>query len=135
MVRIWKVGVMVLQIGRTIFFDMVTGEVIIDTGEWSGAFYKKSVEEQVKTYQTLSDRNRETFDCIELEYGQYIQDFTESIGYRVNPETKTLEFSYPDTNEPGVEQPYQVPLSEQVASNMDYLLDVEFRLMKIEFRM
>jgi len=37
---------------------------------------------------------------LEPEYGQYAQDFAESNGYRVNPETKKLEFSYPDSEQP-----------------------------------
>lgn len=105
-----------MNIGKMIFYDNITGEKIVDTGEWSGVNIKKTVDQQIATYKELSERNRDTFDVLELPYGAYSQDFRECIGYRVNVETKALEFSYPDPNEPGVEQPYQAPLSEQVAT-------------------
>lgn len=103
-----------MNIGRMIFYDNVTGEKIVDTGELSNANIKKTVEQQIATYTALSERNRDTFDVLELSYGAYSQDFAECSGYRVNVETKTLEFSYPDPNEPTLEQPYQAPLSEKV---------------------
>ena len=121
-----------MEIGRMLFFDTVTGDVIVNTGQWSRVKMKKTAAQQIVTYPELSERNRDTFDVIELEYGQYAQDFAESNGYRVNPETKTLEFSYPDPNEPEVPQPYIVPLSEQVSANTDYLLNVDFRLLMVE---
>lgn len=103
-----------MQIGKRIFYELATGSIIVDTGERQGAVVPTTVEQDIMAFKVLSIRNRDTFGVLELEYGQYAQDFAESNGYRVNPETKTLEFSYPDPNEPTVEQPYQAPLSEQV---------------------
>lgn len=99
---------------RRIFYDKKTGERIVEVGRSDGMIIP-SIEQDVSTYTALSERNRETFDVLELDYEAYSQDFRECIGYRVNVETKALEFSYPDPNEPGVEQPYQAPLSEQIA--------------------
>lgn len=103
-----------MLIGRRIYYDNITGNPIVDVGESRGFSMPTSVEQDIVTYKKLTDRNRETFDYIELEYGQYAQDFAESNGYRVNPETKDLEFSYPDSNEPEAPPVYQDPLSEQV---------------------
>ena len=102
-----------MKIGQRIYFDRFTGKVIVEIGERSGAIKKSTIEQDIQVYKALSERNRETFDYIELEYGQYAQDFMECNGYRVNPETKTLEFSYPDPNEAEEQQPYQAPLSEE----------------------
>lgn len=124
-----------LKIGKTLFYDRITGGIIVDTGEWPNAKRKKTVEEQILTYPALAERNRDTFDYIELQFGQYTQDFEGCNSYRINPDTKQIEFSYPDPNAPEEPQPYQAPLSEQIASNMDYLLDVDFRLMMVELGM
>ena len=52
---------------------------------------------------------------IQLEYGQYAQDFATCNGYRVNPDTLELEFSYPDPSQPEPQEPvYQKPLSEEI---------------------
>ncbi|WP_246188174.1 hypothetical protein [Paenibacillus tengchongensis] len=52
---------------------------------------------------------------IELEYRQYAQDFLNATSYRVNPETRELEFCYDPFPSSGQEdQSYQKPLSEQL---------------------
>lgn len=103
------------EIGRKIYYSTITGEIILTISDRKGPYvHATSIEQDISEFIVLSERNRDTFDVIELEYGQYSQDFAECNGYRVNPETKTLEFSYPDPNEPNIEQPYQAPLSEQV---------------------
>lgn len=104
-----------MKVGRTIFFDKETGEILVDTQEKEGFVSYKTPDYYIDRYKILIERNRETFDYIELEYGQYAQDFAECNGYRVNPETKELEFSYPDPNEEEPQEPvYQKPLSEKV---------------------
>lgn len=123
-----------MNVGRTIFFDKETGEILVDTLEKKGfASYREPIY-YIERYKALSERNRETFDYIELEYGQYAQDFSECNGYRVNPETKELEFSYPDPNLPPEEQEpvYRAPLSEVVEGQTEYLIDVDFRLSMVE---
>lgn len=103
-----------MKIGRKIFYDKSTGDVVMDTGERSGSVVRTTIEQDIATYTALSERNRDSFDVLELEYGQYAQDFAECNGYRVNPETKELEFSYPDPNEPEQPPVFQKPLSEQI---------------------
>lgn len=121
-----------MRIGRRLYFDILTGQVIQDTGESNDNVVQTTIEQDIFTFTALSERNRETFDVIELEYGQYYQDFIESISFRVNPATKELEFRYPDPNEPEEPQPYIKPLSETVNDQMDYLVDVDFRLSMVE---
>lgn len=102
------------QIGRRIYFDKISGEIILNVHERIGFVIPTTIEQDIQTYKTLSERNRDTFDYIELEYGQYAQDFAECNGYRINVDDKTIEFSYPDDNEEPIEPVYQAPLSEQV---------------------
>ena len=111
-----KIGGENMKIGRKLYYDLITGEVLVDTGEREGnAIKTRTVDQDIAIYTALSEHNRESFDYIELEYGQYAQDFAEANGYRVNPETKTLEFSYPDPNESEPIEPVDIaPLSEQV---------------------
>lgn len=120
-------------VGYKIYFDKTSGEPIQKTPQKEGVWARQSTEgEDLTAYKTLSERNRETFEVLELPYGAYAQDFAICTGYRVNPETKELEFIYPDENEPDVEQPYIQPLSEAINEQMDYLVDVDFRLSMIE---
>lgn len=124
-----------MEIGSRIYFDVLSGGVILNTGDRTGDLIITDIGYDATTYKVLSERNRETFDYIELEYGQYAQDFIECNGYKVNPETKAIEFSYPVPGQPKMPSVHQKPLSESVSENTDYLLDVDFRLIMMELGM
>jgi hypothetical protein len=103
------------RIGRKIYYDKATGNVILDTGEKMGAVIETTVDQDFETYQVLKERVRDTVGVIQLEFGQYAQDFAQCNGYRVNPETLEIEFSYPDPNATEPQEPvYQKPLTEQI---------------------
>lgn len=116
---------------RYIFFDTLSGEVLL-TEARNRIEIMPSIERTIDIHSILSGRNRETFDILELTFVEYAEDFQVATSYRVNPITKQLEFSYPDPNAPGEPQPYIKPLSETVNENMDYLVDVDFRLSMVE---
>lgn len=101
--------------GSRVYYDNRTGEVLVKTSEGKGATRQTTVDEDFESFPVLSSRNKETISFIQLEYGQYAEDFAMCSGYRVNPETKQLEFSYPDSSatEPQ-EQVFQKPFTEQV---------------------
>ncbi|AZS14248.1 hypothetical protein [Paenibacillus lutimineralis] len=104
-----------MEIGRKVYFDTATGEVLVDTGERSGFVRETTQEEDFAAYQALTERVQETVGCLQLEYGQYSRDFAECNGYRVNPDTLELEFSYPDPSETEPTEPvYRKPLSVEV---------------------
>jgi hypothetical protein len=109
-----------IKVGRKLYYDLTTGEVIVDTGEREGAVKRTSIEEDIMTYKLLLERNRASFDVIELEFGEYIKDFRDSDSVRVNLETNSLEFSYFDPSNPEEEIVYTRPLSvrmEEVENN------------------
>ena len=101
-------------IGRKIYYDKITGNIILDTGEMAGFVQEATIDQDFETYQVLKERVRDKVGVIQLEYGQYAEDFAQCNGYRVNPETLELEFSYPDLTAPTPELVYQKPLTEQV---------------------
>ncbi|MGE7121790.1 hypothetical protein ACQKIC_16360 [Peribacillus sp. NPDC046944] len=103
-----------MKIGRRIYYEKDTGNLIIDTGEREGYVESRTVEQDIATFTVLSERNRETFDMIELAFGEYGQNFAECNGYRVNRKTKKLEFSYPEPGEPEAPQVFGPPLTEQI---------------------
>lgn len=112
-----------MQIGRRIYFDKTTGTVVIDTGEKSFAVIETTIEQDFESYIELKERVKETVGVIELEYGQYRQDFMECNGIRINPTTLELEFSYPTEGEQPQEPIYQKPLSievEQLKSRLQH---------------
>lgn len=104
------------KIGRKIYYEKSTGNVIVNTGERMGDVVETTTEQDFLSYQALKERVPETIGVIQLAYGQYAQDFSECNGYRVNLDTFALEFSYPDPNNPEPQEPvYEEPLSTRVA--------------------
>jgi hypothetical protein len=117
------------KIGRKIYYDKSTGNVIVDTGEKMGAVVETTIDQDFETYQVLKERVRDTVGVIQLEYGQYAQDFAECNGYRVNPETLELEFSYPDPNATEPQEPvYQKPLTEQLKETQQAVAELTLLL-------
>lgn len=103
-----------MRVGKRIYYDLITGLVLVDTGERQGAVKQTTVEQDIEVYKSLSERNRNTFGYLEFDYGQHRQNFMECNGYRVNVETKELEFSYPNPNNPDTPQEFGPPLTKQI---------------------
>lgn len=105
-----------MQIGRKIYYDKSTGNVIVDTGERSGDVVETTVEQDIAVYVALAERVPDTVGVLQLEYGQFAQDFAACNGYRVDisGDEPVLHFSYPDGTEEPEEPVFQTPLSEQV---------------------
>lgn len=51
-------------------------------------------QQEISAYKALSERVRDTFDVIELDYGEQIEKFIEVKSYRINPQTKEIEFNF-----------------------------------------
>ncbi len=118
-------------IGRRIYYEKSTGNVILDTGERSGHVRETTVDEDFASYVALVERVREAVDHIQLEYGQYAQDFAECNGYRIDPETEEIEFSYPDPNEQEQPPVCRKPLSVEVEEAKKAALDAQEAILEV----
>lgn len=85
---------MVNTVGRKIFYDLGTGNILLDTMEKENAVIMTTIEQYIATSPILYNRDRTTFDAIELPFGAYKQLFASCNGYKMNVETKTLEFNF-----------------------------------------
>ncbi|NQX68075.1 hypothetical protein HQN90_18280 [Paenibacillus alba] len=78
-----------IQIGRKIYFEKATGNVLVDTGERSGDVIQTTLEQDFASYTVLNGRVPESVGCTQLEYGQYANEFMQYL-LRINPTTKEL---------------------------------------------
>jgi len=110
-------GVIIINfVGRKIYYDKATGNVLVDTYERVGLVRQTTEEEDVAAFDILKGRSVESYDFIELKYGEYAQDFSTCNGYRVNATTSAIEFSYPNPANPVPQDPvYVKPLTDQIA--------------------
>lgn len=106
-----------MQIGRKLYYELLTGDVILITPEKISGI-NTTKEQDFAMYDVLSARNPEQVGVIQLEYGQYRRDF-ELCGnnVRVDLETGELRFSYPV-----FESPLSVKLEQLEQENTDIKL-------------
>ena len=100
-------------IGKRIYFLKVDGRVILDTGEAEGWVNPTTSEDDWRIYSELSKYNKSEVDFIELQFGEFKTEFAECTSYRVNVDTKTLEFDYTPVP-PSPEVPVTPSLHERV---------------------
>lgn len=94
------------MIGRKLYYELATGDVILITPEKHSEFAINTTKEQdFQMYDVLAARNPDTVGVIQLEYGQYSAEFQSARSVHVNPETQELQFEYPE---------YHPPLTVQV---------------------
>ncbi|WP_420768765.1 hypothetical protein ACNR9V_03295 [Parageobacillus thermoglucosidasius] len=121
------------KIGRKIYYDKQTGNILVDTGEMAGFVTETTIDQDFEMYAALKERARDTVGVIQLEFGQYAQDFAECSGYRVNPQTLELEFSYPDPNETEPQEPvYRKPLSEELEETKQAIAELTLLLAQMQ---
>jgi hypothetical protein len=117
-----------------IYYDKLTGTPIQVTGNYKDDWLTEipTIEQDIANYTALSERNRDTFDVIELPFGSYAEDFAQCNGFRVNTETKQLEFSYPDPNEPEAPQVFRKPLMEEVEETKQAIAELTLLLAQMQ---
>ncbi|WP_051236299.1 hypothetical protein [Paenibacillus pinihumi] len=81
-----------MEIGRKLYYDRSSGDVIVDTGQRAGSVVPTTVEQDYAAYRALAVRLPDTVGLLQLGYGDYGQDFAECIGYRVDPDTEQVLF-------------------------------------------
>ena len=100
-------------LGKRIYYLKVDGRVILDTGEAEGWVNPTTSEDDWRIYAELSKYNKSEVDYIELQFGEYKTEFAECTSYRVNVDTKQLEFDYTPVP-PSPEVPVAPSLHERV---------------------
>lgn len=103
-------------IGKRIYYLKVDGRVILDTGEAEGWVNLTTSEDDWRIYSELQKYNKTEVDFIELQFGEFKTEFAECTSYRVNVETKTLEFDYTP-----IPEPPEVPTSPTLHERVDNL--------------
>ncbi|MBJ6360439.1 hypothetical protein ACFOQM_03800 [Paenibacillus sp. GCM10012307] len=71
-------------------------------GQRSGSVVPTTWDQDFEDYGVLAERAPGTIGILQLDYGDYEQDFADSIGYRVDPDTQQIIFLYPNKDEDGI---------------------------------
>ena len=106
-------------IGKRIYYLKVDGRVVLNTGEAEGWVNPTTTEDDWRIYSELQKYNKNEVDYIELQFGEFRTEFSECTSYRVNVDTKQLEFDYTP-----VPEPPDVPHTPTVHERLDALEQV-----------
>lgn len=101
-------------IGKRIYYLKVDGRVVLDTGEAEGWVNQTTTEDDWRIYSELQKYNKTEVDYIELQFSEFKTEFAECTSYRVNVETKTLEFDYTP-----IPDPPDIPQTPSLHERMD----------------
>ena len=85
------------QFGRRVYYLKKDSSFILDTGEYSGYGYVSipTPEEDLVNYRELQNYILGVdIDYVELDYGVHKEDFINCSAFRVNVETKEIEFTF-----------------------------------------
>lgn len=91
-----------MQIGRKIYYEILTGNVIYLTESRSGNAIETTTEQDFVMYAALHAYVPETVGCIQLDYGQYEDKFG-LYHYSVNKDTGAIVWGdkiNPDISDP-----------------------------------
>lgn len=117
-----------MDVGRKIYYDNLTGNVLVDTGEMVGSVVEATNEQNYEAYTVLNERNKKTIGVVRLKYGKFAEDFRTCSGYRVDLATEKIIFSYPDPTAPEEVITPLVPLTEQIVTLEERIAALEAKL-------
>ncbi|QPA33375.1 hypothetical protein [Thermaerobacillus caldiproteolyticus] len=115
------------------YYDKSTGNGLKWYALTSGVYRIPTFEEDYAAFIELSERNADTISYIDFENGEYYQDFAQCNGYRVNPETLEIEFSYPDPNATDPQEPvFRKPFSEELEETKQAIAELTLLLAQMQ---
>lgn len=79
-----------LQIGRKIYYEKMSGNVLVDTGERFGDVFETTKELEFSVYPQLMGKDPTTIDFIQLAYGERYAEFLNMGSLHIDPVTKIL---------------------------------------------
>lgn len=81
-----------MQIGRKIYYEKTNGVVIWDKGEMEGDVRETTFEEDCTVIPVLTLIDSNQLGILQLNFGDYQEEFLTCRGYRINPINNLPEF-------------------------------------------
>ncbi|MHB1167021.1 MAG: hypothetical protein ACYC0N_00590 [Carboxydocellales bacterium] len=88
-----------MKIGRKLYFDRGTGQIMTDTGEREGAVIETTIEQDFAAFPGLAGRTPEDTGVKELAFGERREEISNMGSWEVDPATEDL-IIYPRPPEP-----------------------------------
>lgn len=115
-----------MKIGRKIYYDKSTGNVIVDTGEMQGSVKETTIEQDFEAYQALQGRNQSSIGVLKFKFGEYAEEFARATGLSVDVDSKIVLFDFTPTEPIKQEPNMQERINAQLLKdNAEFKLEIE----------
>ena len=118
---------MIKNIGTKIYFCKLTGDILKIIMDRMGYVKETTFDEDIEIYTELKERDRDTIDLLQFEYGEYPKLSQNASGVMVDLKTKELIFSYEE-----LPQIPQEPTEIEILANKISILECENQALKEE---
>jgi hypothetical protein len=119
-----------MQIGRKIYYEKLTGNVLLDTGERAGDVVPTTAEQDFVLYTVLQQYVPDEVGTVQLEYGQNQGKFG-VYNYSIDTTTGTLVWGTAINPDTPIQQP---TIEEQLAALNVQMIQLYFTLVKSGLR-
>jgi len=103
-----------IKIGRRIYYEKDNGIIIYDKGDRQGTNIVEQTIEEDKINMPILDMLGDKVGVLNLQYGDYSEEFKTGKGYRVNPITQKIEFGGIDI----ITEPLSIPVFDYNTYNV-----------------
>lgn len=79
-----------MEIGKRIYYEKSTGNVILDKGEMQGSVIETTQPEDFAIFPGLLGKDPSSIDFLQLSYGERADEFDNMGSMRVDPQTREL---------------------------------------------
>lgn len=87
-----------MDVGRTLYYDKTSGNVLVDTGERQGAVIETTEDNDFSVYPPLQGVSQSSVGILRLSFGEYATEYQTGYITDVNPTTQAVVFTpYPAT--------------------------------------
>jgi hypothetical protein len=121
--------VFTLQIGRKVYYEKPTGNVILSTSEMSGSVYETTFEDDHEMLTDLKKYEKTAIGVIKLKFGEFANELYECTSFRVNVATEELEFDYTEQGGTIDNETNSVP--ERITMIEDKIKELEQRISEL----
>lgn len=80
------------EIGRRVYYNKLTGDILFDTGQMEGDIQIEPTFEDDIMLGNLTGIDKNIIGCIELKYNEHKDRFSEFPFFKINLTTKTVKF-------------------------------------------
>ncbi|WP_139992620.1 hypothetical protein [Paenibacillus paridis] len=113
-----------MEIGRKIYYDNSSGNVILITSEMTGNVIETLPEQDRAIFNVLSERIKDSYSYVQLNYGEYSYEFSNGYPVHISIETGEISWSSFDVKTDNQRKTIEEEINELKENNIRIMLAI-----------